>query len=239
MDSAGSRPNSPHRNSQPKASGDLSKAPDDTQQPSSTAPQLVIVLANKGGFGTQMLVNMINRDLNSQCQHLAKSQDLTQLADLVLIDCHDLSARLISDWLFDNIRRAHKVALFNVPHQPSYERLIEWPKLNGLFYEGTQEAMLVQGLRYVLAGDLWLPRKILANHLEASRSNHPKQPNLTLTQRETDILRLLKNGATNAAIGSALGMSANTVKSHLYKVYRKIGASNRVDAGNWARVNID
>ncbi|BFM08918.1 LuxR C-terminal-related transcriptional regulator [Halioxenophilus aromaticivorans] len=199
----------------------------------------VLILASKAGFGTQMLMNLLTKDLNCQCQHLAKGSDVASKPDLVLINCHDLSEQAIADWLQINLRSCQKVALFNVPKSQHYERLVEWPRLNGLFYDDTQESMLLQGLEKVLEGDLWLPRTILAKHLESSRNTHPKRVDISLTQRETDILKLMKNGASNASIGNTLGMSENTVKSHLYKVYRKIGASNRVDAGNWARINIE
>jgi len=193
----------------------------------------------ESGFGTQLLTSLISKDLNCVCLHSMPKEELTSEIELALIDCRGLEVKEISFWLQKNLRRCLNVSLFNVPHTQKYERLIEWPKLNGLFYEDTRETMILQGIRRMLAGDLWLPRRLLAGHLESSRTTHPMLANISLTQRETDILRLMKHGASNAAIGQKLGLSENTIKSHLYKVYRKIGANNRVDAGNWARLNID
>jgi len=57
----------------------------------------------------------------------------------------------------------------------------------------------------------------------------PPDP-LGLTPRERDILGLLALGATNAQIGSALGISPATVRKHLENAYGKLGVSTRTAA---------
>jgi DNA-binding CsgD family transcriptional regulator len=51
-----------------------------------------------------------------------------------------------------------------------------------------------------------------------------------LTERETEILRLLATGRANKEIAVALRISVHTVERHLANVYAKIGARNRTDA---------
>ena len=51
-----------------------------------------------------------------------------------------------------------------------------------------------------------------------------------LTQREREVAALLIGGATNAEIATALWLSVNTVKSHMKRILRKTGASNRAGA---------
>jgi DNA-binding CsgD family transcriptional regulator len=48
-----------------------------------------------------------------------------------------------------------------------------------------------------------------------------------LSTREVQIVRLISLGQTNAQIGSALGITALTVKSHVTRMFRKTGASDR------------
>ena len=43
-----------------------------------------------------------------------------------------------------------------------------------------------------------------------------------LTPREMDVLRLLARGSSYAEIGEQLGVSANTVTSHIKNAYRKL-----------------
>jgi DNA-binding NarL/FixJ family response regulator len=51
-----------------------------------------------------------------------------------------------------------------------------------------------------------------------------------LTPRELQVLELVADGLPNKAIGTALGVSDETVKFHLTSVFGKLGASNRTDA---------
>jgi len=50
-----------------------------------------------------------------------------------------------------------------------------------------------------------------------------------LTQRESDVLRRLLKGMTNADIAGNLHIAEQTVKDHLSKVYKKTGAKNRFE----------
>ncbi|RDI76272.1 Response regulator containing a CheY-like receiver domain and an HTH DNA-binding domain [Gaiella occulta] len=52
----------------------------------------------------------------------------------------------------------------------------------------------------------------------------------SLTQREREVLRLLADGRTNAQIGEALFISAETVRTHVSKAMAKLGAATRTQA---------
>ena len=56
-----------------------------------------------------------------------------------------------------------------------------------------------------------------------------------LTERETEILRLLAAGASNRTIAEKLYLSEQTVKNALSGIYQKLGASNRTEAAAIAR----
>lgn len=51
-----------------------------------------------------------------------------------------------------------------------------------------------------------------------------------ITDRERQILRWLREGRSNPQIGETLGISALTVKNHVQKILRKLGAANRAQA---------
>ncbi len=53
---------------------------------------------------------------------------------------------------------------------------------------------------------------------------------LGITARELAVLRALADGGSNQDIAHALGVSPNTVKTHVAGVYRKLGARRRTDA---------
>jgi DNA-binding NarL/FixJ family response regulator len=52
-----------------------------------------------------------------------------------------------------------------------------------------------------------------------------------LTDRELEILRKVSDGLTNAEIGYALGISAQTVKNHVTSILRKLAVNDRTQAG--------
>jgi DNA-binding NarL/FixJ family response regulator len=56
-----------------------------------------------------------------------------------------------------------------------------------------------------------------------------------LTRRELDVLRHLAAGRSNAEIAKALFVSEATVKSHVGRLFSKLGCSNRVQAALYAR----
>jgi len=54
-----------------------------------------------------------------------------------------------------------------------------------------------------------------------------------ITDRESEILALITQGKSNAAVAELTYLSPNTVKSHIRSVYRKIGAESRTQAVLW------
>ena len=56
-----------------------------------------------------------------------------------------------------------------------------------------------------------------------------------LTERERDVLHLVRLGLANKQIASRLGISQATVKSHLGSVFRRIGVADRTSAALWAQ----
>jgi LuxR family maltose regulon positive regulatory protein len=69
-------------------------------------------------------------------------------------------------------------------------------------------------------GEMWSPR---------SSADVPSLLD-PLTERELEVLRLLAQGASNAAIAAALVVSVGTVKKHVFNVCRKLGVGNRTQA---------
>jgi len=56
---------------------------------------------------------------------------------------------------------------------------------------------------------------------------------ISLTQREYDVLALLADGKRNLEIAETLGITKNTVESHLKRIFQKLGVSNRVQAATY------
>jgi DNA-binding NarL/FixJ family response regulator len=61
-------------------------------------------------------------------------------------------------------------------------------------------------------------------------SSRRPSPRTLLTQRETDVLSLMRRGLTNAEIGRQLSIAERTVKGHVTEILVKLDASDRAGA---------
>jgi DNA-binding CsgD family transcriptional regulator len=50
-----------------------------------------------------------------------------------------------------------------------------------------------------------------------------------MTKREAEVVRLAVEGLSNREIGQQLGLTEHTVKNYLFRVFDKLGVSNRVE----------
>ncbi|MBL7944380.1 MAG: helix-turn-helix transcriptional regulator [Flavobacteriales bacterium] len=53
-----------------------------------------------------------------------------------------------------------------------------------------------------------------------------------LTDREREMLLLIRLGKTNAEIASITGLSVNTVKTHMKSLFKKLHVRNRTEASH-------
>lgn len=60
--------------------------------------------------------------------------------------------------------------------------------------------------------------------------NRLRTPGTTLTRREIEVLALVAVGLSNQAIGNRLHLTEGTVKSHLARIYVKLGVDSRTAA---------
>ena len=62
------------------------------------------------------------------------------------------------------------------------------------------------------------------------------KPDLGLTRREQQLVQMISRGLTNKEIASQLNLSEQTVKNHVHRMLRKLGASDRLGAVERCRV---
>ncbi len=100
----------------------------------------------------------------------------------------------------------------------------------GFIPKSTRGRSLVNALRLVLAGEIYVPPVMATAAADAAQAANAPSSSEELSARELESLRMLVRGMSNKEIARELGLQAVTVKFHLRKAYRKIGATNRVDA---------
>ena len=94
---------------------------------------------------------------------------------------------------------------------------------------------LVRAVRVVAAGDALLAPSITRRMIADLVSRHAaprRSPDelARLTPRETEVLELIARGMSNAEIAASLFVSEETVKTHVGKVFSKLGLRDRAQA---------
>lgn len=171
----------------------------------------------------------------SQVEH---HQQTLCLVDFNSVDINDFISRLMA--LDQEVEGELLIGVFNVDNEDSLSRLAGLPMVNGGFLHDCPQEHLLKGVRAMFDSELWLPRKVLQQYLMKSRGFNRTfaRSEVTLTEREIEVLRVLATGAKNAEIAETLNLSPHTIKTHIYNIFKKINASNRLQAVNWAQENL-
>lgn len=176
------------------------------------------------------------------CETISDLAHMSTRTSLLLIDClgrQNAVLRKLGEPLQNACSDSVYAAVFNAEQSAACEDLLDWPCLHGIFYTDTNTEQLVRGMRYLLDGDYWVPRRLLHHFFDKNRKT-PVMPSqsvsqINLTKREIQILTMIRDGDSNQDISRLLDLSEHTIKSHLYNTYRKIGVKNRMEAAKWAR----
>lgn len=99
----------------------------------------------------------------------------------------------------------------------------------GYLLKGATKQEVLETLRAALAGEVRVQPSLAAGLLQDVARGAPAAGH-GLTPREVDVLRLVARGLTNDAIARQLGLTVNTVKTHLSHLLRKLDVPDRAAA---------
>ena len=98
---------------------------------------------------------------------------------------------------------------------------------SGVFLKSESPTRLVQALRVVAAGDLWVDQKIIRLLAERYPEYEDRSSTSPLTTREHKVLQGILAGLTNRKIGDELGVSEGSVKATVQQLFGKAGVRSR------------
>jgi len=93
----------------------------------------------------------------------------------------------------------------------------------GYIIKGMSHETLVEALRRVRSGSLFLPAPVM-------RSLADRTPNSDLSPREREVLTLMVRGNSNKEIAGTLGITEATVKCHVSVILLRLGVTDRTQA---------
>ena len=79
---------------------------------------------------------------------------------------------------------------------------------------------------------VWVGRRLFRRETRAGEftPNVRAQSSLGITGRERQVLQLLADGRSNKEIAARLGLSPNTVKTHVARLFEKLRVARRTEA---------
>ena len=101
----------------------------------------------------------------------------------------------------------------------------------GYLLKDTQAEALCQAIKVAAAGQVQLTPRAAARLMQAISA--PESPE-ALTERETDVLRLLSQGHSNKQIAHSLNNTEKTIKTHVSRILAKLGVQSRTQATLYA-----
>jgi DNA-binding NarL/FixJ family response regulator len=111
----------------------------------------------------------------------------------------------------------------------------------GFVLKNTAPGELIQAVRAAYRGEAYLSPPVTRLVLDmvapraAGRRQAAAERLATLAPRESDVLRLLAKGLSNADIARCLSMTETSVKTYVSRILSKLGCANRVQAALLAR----
>jgi DNA-binding CsgD family transcriptional regulator len=133
----------------------------------------------------------------------------------------------LSDFFSDRQLRSHRIYAENVgPRGLFREALLTWPDGHGctlrlLCWRGPGRDF-TERERFIL--------RLLRPHVVTAYRAKTQDSTGSLSPRQTAILRLVALGLTNVQIASRLAMAEGTVRTHINRIFERLGATSRTDA---------
>jgi DNA-binding NarL/FixJ family response regulator len=115
----------------------------------------------------------------------------------------------------------------------------------GVFSRANSDiSLLAKCIRRVMEGQIWVDNKQMLYLLaalsgNADASHDPVTMPVKLTPREESVVRLVVQGLVNREIANELHLSEHTIKNYLFRIFDKLGVSNRVELALYAVAKLD
>lgn len=111
---------------------------------------------------------------------------------------------------------------------------------HGVVLKDAATALLLRGIRGVIAGEYWIGHESVATLIDALKrlpgaaNSAPAPVPHNLSDRELQVIAGVVAGCANREIAERLDISEKTVKHHLTNIFQKVGVGNRLELAMFA-----
>lgn len=159
------------------------------------------------------------------CEALQKTQ-----ADLLVIDSLEPLRDLETVAHLRKLLPGISVLLLSDTEDEDFQVRAVKAGVRGCFSKRPELQAFERALRAIgQRGEVWVSHQAAAQKFMQGDGNRQSPAN-RLTEREWEILALVASGCHNKEVATRLFISENTIKTHLYTVYKKLGVSSRLGA---------
>jgi len=206
---------------------------------SSSEAAIRIIILDGNRMSSELLADALKRDRFAIVYEGSKVADAVYAAgqaDVVLVSITTRDPAYACDVVRQFRQVSPPVQVILMIEEPNAELVIEAFRAGarGIFPRSTSVRMLKKCILAVRDGEIWAGNEEL-NYLLGALTE-PRHFRLAdargvelLSKREEDVVRCVAEGFKNREIANKLGLSENTVKNYLFRIFDKLGISNRVE----------
>ena len=201
-----------------------------------------VFVADRNRMGSQLLAESLGRDARFEVAGIAAAADLLSLAGPCKADVAIISADSDIDakkglQVARTLKTRHpEIRLVVLLEVSAREAVIASFRCGatGVFCRTEPLSDLVSCIERVSRGEIWASRNHSEFLLEALRSA-PSCEGIEagkidlLTHRELQVAECAAQGQSNKQIADRLGLSEHTIKNYLFRIFEKLGVSNRFE----------
>lgn len=209
----------------------------------STLSEIRIMIAESDPVQQQSLVDALARQdrmavISTVSTRETAIKQLSVAPDILILNPSVLKEHTLSRFIRSVYTKSpHTRVMQYLINSPTEEVLISDIRtgIRGYIKKNDHPSIMIKAIRAVHEGEIWAERRILEKAIsrpmilpETLQMQVPGLP--PLTNREVEMLTLVLQGASNREIADKSSISERTVKTHLYRVYRKLKVKSRTKA---------
>jgi DNA-binding NarL/FixJ family response regulator len=189
--------------------------------------------SNLFGEGIKRFIEEFELDIDTVINCSDPKEIIKAKPDLLITDFNTI-CNVFNDIL---LKRNVRILLLGTGCLPKIEnnrlkRFISYG-LVGILSPTINLSQLKKAIKSVISGELWFERKRLQG-IAPRMNSFPNNKTSNLTKREIEIVKMICNGHSNKEIKKMLNTSEQSIKTHLSRIYKKTGVSDRLQLALFA-----